>query len=291
MIDVADFTLGRGSAPVAGDVSFNDALGRTAEVGELQMECDRLVAQLCSVTLEGDSCRSLARDWDDDTMNPQASLDTSKYEHERLEGQNTVSQKEKEAVAFERETCNTKAGRVQVLFRRCRDACNHIAKSLNDEGVRSEGGRPGAANNAEEEMIHFLCGRDFSMRDFVGKHIARAQASVTEYSSTVLRTLHSVETSCTISHPVNPSLMIVRSTSEVLFRFVAYFCFFRSMLRPMEVLRSYRRLMGFNLRARFVRKGIARLHLGVRLGILRYPGCGLGPILLRSPQKACLLLT
>lgn len=50
-----------------------------------------------------------------------------------------------------------------------------------------------ALNKAQNEVSHFLRGLFFSIKNCVGKHIARAQASTKGFSSKVLKNLRSLE--------------------------------------------------------------------------------------------------
>lgn len=80
-------------------------------------------------------------------------------------------------------------GRFQALLSRYRDACNHVAERLNDEGVCLEGRRVAAADYAEEDVRRFQRGLVLSMKASVGKHIAHARVSVIDLSSAVVQTV------------------------------------------------------------------------------------------------------
>lgn len=75
----------------------------------------------------------------------------------------------------------------------CRDACSHVAKRSNDEGLRLEAGRAPAASKGEHKVSHFLRGLLLSVKDCVGKQSAHARAFVNEISQTVVEILRSVE--------------------------------------------------------------------------------------------------
>lgn len=62
MIDVVDFAFWRVLAVAVNNTFSNDVLWRTAEVCKLQIDCDRLTAQMSSSTPEWDTWRSSARE-------------------------------------------------------------------------------------------------------------------------------------------------------------------------------------------------------------------------------------
>lgn len=94
-------------------VSSNDPLRSHAEVSELQLKYDCFVVQLSSVNLEGDTWRSLVRGCGTEITSLRASLATFKDVFKLLEGTIRLTQKDKESIAFERDACNTKVGRLQ----------------------------------------------------------------------------------------------------------------------------------------------------------------------------------
>lgn len=97
VIDVADFFIERFYAHVAAGVFSNDPLPRDAEMSQVRMRYDRVVAQLGGVHSVCDSSSLQAQERDDDI------IDTADF------------QKEKEAVDFEK----TNVLRELIAFRRC----------------------------------------------------------------------------------------------------------------------------------------------------------------------------
>lgn len=80
VIHLVGFASGSVLAPVAGDVASDEPLRHDAEMSEVQINLDRLVAQLSSVRSECDTWRSLARVRRDDNIYVQTSLDLCKDE-------------------------------------------------------------------------------------------------------------------------------------------------------------------------------------------------------------------
>lgn len=74
-----------------------------------------------------------------------------------------------------------------------RDAYSHVEKRLSEEAVRLKVDCVVAGNKSENEANNFLRGLVFSMKDCVSQHIACAQDSANEHSSTVVEILRSVE--------------------------------------------------------------------------------------------------
>lgn len=67
-----------------------------------------------------------------------------------------------------------------------RDACDHVARRVSDEGVRVEADLLADANKGEDEDSHFLRGLVFSIKDYLGKLFGHARISVIERSSMVV---------------------------------------------------------------------------------------------------------
>lgn len=75
---------------------------------------------------------------------------------------------------------------------RHRDSCNHVAKRLDEEGVRLKAGSAAAASKVEDEVSDFLRGLVVSMKNCVGIHFAHARVSVSERSFMVVEILRGV---------------------------------------------------------------------------------------------------
>lgn len=191
---------------------------------------------------------------------------------------------------MERDACNAKSGRLRVLFSRYRDACSHVAKRLNYEGVRLKASRDAAANKAEEEVSHFLCCLVFSMKDCVGKPIAHAWSSASKRSLMVVEILRSIQ----------GELQDIVSGQSVLGDYlvnVGRAAPSYDVLSPPWIdsaskanLLMCRRLIKFKPRARLVLKRIRKLRLSVPLGVVRHPQCRFVSMLLRRHQTLCISL-
>lgn len=170
MIDIVSFALWRVWTPVAGGFSANASLRGTAEVSDFEVKCLRLATQLSSVISGCATWRLLACESGDDIINFRASHDTSKGLYKLLESQVAGMQREKrEAVAFERNACIIKAGRLRAMLRRYLVASNHVPKRFNNEGVCLVARRAAAANEGKDEVSNFLRDSVVSMRNFVGE--------------------------------------------------------------------------------------------------------------------------
>lgn len=77
---------------------------------------------------------------------------TYKNNYKLLESQIALSQEENEAVFLEQDGRSPKVGRHQALLNFYRDASNHVAKRLSDEGACIEAGCMAAVNEAEDEI-------------------------------------------------------------------------------------------------------------------------------------------
>lgn len=172
------------SAPVLGDVSSKDVIRRTAEVSELQMTYDILVAQWSTFNSECGTLPLLSRERSDNSIIPRASRHTFEDEFKPLERQIAVVQVEKEAVAVEQNASNAKLGSLRTLISRYRIACSHVAKRLSDERVCLGTGRKAAAYKTENDVTHFLRGHFILRKDHMRLYISRS-VSMNKRSSTV----------------------------------------------------------------------------------------------------------
>lgn len=157
------------------------------------MKYDRLGSQLSNGTSECRTWCSFGRERQDDIINFRASLNACRNKYKSFEGQIAVFQPKIEAVAFARDACCAKVGRVGESLSRYLDACSYVAKRLSDKEVYSEAGRAASAIQAENEVIHFPSGFVLSINDFVGRHIAHALDFVSQRSLTVVEVIWNVE--------------------------------------------------------------------------------------------------
>lgn len=135
MLHLVYLAFVRVSAVVAKGTFFKDALCRTAEMSELPNKYDLLAAQLSSVTSECGRWRSSAQERINDTINFRAFVDTSKNKVKLLEGQDVAVSEKKQAITFEQDAYAAKRNGLQALMCCYQDACIHLVKRLDDEGV------------------------------------------------------------------------------------------------------------------------------------------------------------
>lgn len=135
-------------------------------------------------------------------------------ESKLLEGQAEIVRKVNEAFSFFSET---HVMQEWVSFSSCcattcmRETFRNVS---NDDGVRLKAGRVPSANKSEDEVSHFLRSFVFSIKVWVGQHIARVRLSANESSSTVVQFLRIVENALdeiVLSHSIsNDSFLDIR---------------------------------------------------------------------------------
>lgn len=168
------FHFARFSAPIAGYIYSNDPLKHHAEMSEVQIKYDHLVAQLRTVTSECDTWRSLARELGDEIINFRAVLGSSRDKLKKSEGEIVFAQKKKDGVLFNRDQCYANL----VAFRHWWVAFElrlfTFAKCLNDESLRNKTGRAATVNKAEDVDNHVLSNHMFLMKPNLAE-VARSQ--------------------------------------------------------------------------------------------------------------------
>lgn len=111
-----------------------------------------------------------------------------------------------------------------MLFSCYRDACYHVIKGVNDDGVRLKAGSVPAANKAEDAASHLQRGVVLSMKDCMGNHMACPRPSVNKRRST-WNFFVPWKTSYTILCSVSPFLVMVCSTLVALLHHMTQFCY------------------------------------------------------------------
>lgn len=150
---------------------------------------------------------------------------------------------------------------VEVLLHHYRNAGNHVAKRLSDDGLRSEAGCVRAANKTEYEVSYFLRKLDLSMEDCADPQITHPRDSVDESSSKVLKILWGLKNKlldiASIHYVFDEGPMNRRHI--ILSCDILYFCFLGSMLLQSAILQPCRRLIKLSVQAGHVCKRTARL--------------------------------
>lgn len=119
-------------------------------------------------------------------------LTTSKDKLNILDGQVLLIQKEKQAIASERDASIAKVSRLRTLLNRYRAACRHVARRLNEEGLPLRMSHVASENQAKDEVSLLLRGFHFYMNDCEGQHIARTRSFFSESSSTIMEVLRNM---------------------------------------------------------------------------------------------------
>lgn len=164
------------------------------------MKVDLLVTQLISVTLGCDTWRLLARERGAKTIHLWALLATLKVEYKLLEGQIAFFLIQTKSILFKKNARNARVGRLQTFLSRYQHAFRHVTKRVNNEGLRLYAGLLAGASKAKDEVSQFLHDLVLLIKSCVGEHSARARASVSSRSSTVVEIQRGVETSYTNSY-------------------------------------------------------------------------------------------
>lgn len=282
MIDVAGFALKRVSNSVSDDTSSSSPFQRRAEVQELRMTCDRLVAKLCNVKSQCNTWSSLAPELGTKTINSWAPPITFTEECSLLQGHIFLIKKKNVPFAFVRNVCRAKVGlqRAQLFFPWFVYSCD---KAYHWIRFNAEANCVAAVDIPDSEVGHFLRGLlvpwltarvSISLvRDIMSTNVARQSWM---FSVTWRKT-------CKLSYPVAPFLIIIPSSLIVSSRAVRIFCFLALNLRQMVAALLCRRRTRFSMQD--LRAGRTRRpRLRARPDVLRNIRCGLGLMMRRRLQ-------
>lgn len=128
----------RGLALFPGETTVSGPAQHDANFDVLSAKCDRPSVRLKNFNSHCDSWKSLVRLRENKIFRFRASLNTTRNELTRFNGQTKLLEKEKEKFAFEREACNAKVNRLQAQSNCYRGACTHVTKHLVGESSRQK---------------------------------------------------------------------------------------------------------------------------------------------------------
>lgn len=175
--------------------------------------------------------------------------------------------------------CSAKVGRPQASSNHYSVTCTHVAKGLNEKGIRFRAGRAAPLNQAEDEASNF-CASYFFPRGSVWISISLVHGlQLLQVVRRAWKFLVTWRESCMILCPVNPFSTITCSKLVVFSSLVRYFCSHDSIMRQMAPRRLSRRLMRFNPQIHQAGGSTLGLCQYLRLNVIINSRCELGPML------------